>query len=59
MQTQVRTDQVNLPIALDVVSREVDSRRLSVQHGKFATIGLPGKGDDAVCKGKTKTIMLT
>lgn len=41
------TYELNLAVVSDMIEGGVDSRRLSVENSKLATIGLPGKSNDA------------
>lgn len=43
------TDQVDFAVALDVVKGRVDPGGFAMQHRKPAPVGLPGKGNDALC----------
>lgn len=45
----ILTDQVDFPIALHMIKGCVDPRGFTMQHCKPAPIGLPGKGNDALC----------
>ena len=49
------TDELDLAVVLDVVEGHADARRLSVQNGKLAAVGLPGERYDALCKRNTRS----
>lgn len=45
--TDLHTYELDLAVVSDMIEGGVDSRRLSVENGKLATVGLPGKSNDA------------
>lgn len=44
----ILTDQVNFAIALDMIKGSVDPGGLAMKHCKPASIGFPGKSNDAL-----------
>lgn len=46
------TNELYFPVVLHVVEGAGYAGRLPVQHGKLASVWLPSKGYDALCKGR-------